>query len=196
MKAGVEEAHNRMKKYTVHAMGTEAVANAVDAGIDGVEHGTNLTDELVAMMKARGVYYVPTMSGIAAVADREAENGSAELAAFIRELVVYPQRESLKKAYRAGLLIGAGTDTLGDMVRELELFAECGMRSSDCLRAATIDAARILGKESEIGSLEDGKRADLFVVRGNPLEDLSALAEPTLVVKGGNVATAEWLCGF
>ncbi len=75
LKPGVDEAHHRMKTCTIHAMGFEAVRIAVEAGIDGIEHGTNLNPELVALMKERKVYY-PTMSGIATVADREAESGS------------------------------------------------------------------------------------------------------------------------
>ncbi len=72
-------------------------------------------------MKERGVYYVPTMSGITAVADKEAKNGSAALAETIRRIVVDPQRESVKKAYARGILIGAGSDTLGSVVEELLL---------------------------------------------------------------------------
>ncbi len=113
---------------------------------------------------------------------------------MIRELVVYPQRESVKMACRAGLLIGAGTDTLGELVRELEMFRECGMSPMDCLRTATINAARILKLESEVGSLEADKLADILIVEGDPLQDLSRLRSITAVMKGGEWVTPAWLC--
>lgn len=168
--------------------------NAVAAGVDGIEHGTNLDPELVDMMKEHGVYYVPTMSGIATVAEREAEGGSRQLAEMMRELVVYPQRESVKMAHRAGILIAAGTDTLGELVRELELLRECGMSPMDCLKAATINAARILRLDSQIGALEAGRLADILIVEGDPLADLARLRSITAVMKGGEWVTPGWLC--
>lgn len=182
---GIAEAHNRMKTCTVHAMGKRAVEFAVRAGMDGIEHGTNLDEELVELMLENTVYYVPTMSGIAAVAQREHDGGSKELASFIRKLVVDPQFESVVLAHKKGILIGAGTDTLGDMVTELMMFVECGMSTMEALRTATANAARILGKTDSIGSIDVGKQADLFLVNQNPLESIGNLKSIEWVMKAG-----------
>jgi len=182
-----------MKSCTIHAMGKKSVRIAIDAGIDGIEHGTNLDEELVALMKEHGVYYVPTMSGISTVADREEESGSFELAEFIRNLVVRPQQESVQLAYSNGLLIGAGTDTMGDLVCELELFAKCGMTNADALKTATSNAAMILGRQQDIGSIRPGKKADLFMIEGNPLESVSNLRRILKVMKNGSFISRESL---
>lgn len=195
LKAGVEAAHGRMKRCTIHAMGKESVRIAVQAGIDGIEHGTNLDEELIALMKDRAVYYVPTMSGIAAVADREEESGSKELAEFIRTLVVRPHIESVRLAHQAGLLVGAGTDTLGDLVTELQMFTACGMTAAEALRTATMNAATILGSLAEIGTVEAGKLADLVLVGADPLSDISNLRSVAWVMKEGRVVTKATLAG-
>jgi imidazolonepropionase-like amidohydrolase len=191
LKAGIDEAHHRMKTCTIHAMGFEAVRIAVEAGIDGIEHGTNLNPELVALMKERKVYYVPTMSGIATVADRESESGSKDLAEFIRKLVVRPQFESVRLAHAQGLLIGAGTDTLGDLVTELEMFTQCGMSAAEALRTATSNAALILKRQESIGSIAHGKLADLILVDQNPLEGIENLRNLRWVMKEGLKLTKE-----
>jgi imidazolonepropionase-like amidohydrolase len=95
--------------------------NSLVAGVDGIEHGAKLNDEALDIMKERGVYYVPTASGIGAVAEKERKNGNTNLADIICEEVVFPQLESIKKAHKKGILIGAGTDTLGDLCDESPL---------------------------------------------------------------------------
>ncbi len=144
-------------------------------------------------MKRRDVYYVPTASGITAVANKEATQGSAELAATIRELVVNPQRESIKKAKARGILIGAGSDTLGSVLNELLIFEECGFTRKECLDTATCNAAKILHLEDKLGYVREGYIADLVLVDGNPLEDLRNLSNVRKVFKGGNEVTLEWL---
>ncbi len=191
LRAGITEAHNRMKTCTVHAMGKKAVEFSVKAGMDGIEHGTNLDEELVSLMKTNNVYYVPTMSGIAAVAQREHDAGSKELSSFIRKLVVDPQFESVSLAHRKGLLIGAGTDTLGDMVRELEMFTECGMSAMEALRTATCNAAEILNKQDEIGDIAPAMVADLLLLSDNPAQSVSNLRGITWVMREGKIVNPE-----
>jgi imidazolonepropionase-like amidohydrolase len=84
----------------------------------------------------------------------------------MRELVVNPQRESVAKAHERGILIGAGSDTLGSVVDELLLMKECGLTAHDALKTATINAARILGRDHDFGTIEEGKVADLVIVGG------------------------------
>ncbi len=124
--AAVFAAHTHKREVTVHAMGIEPVLAALHGGVDGIEHGTVLNEEALDIMEKRHVYYVPTASGITAVANKEATQGSPELAATIKRLVVDPQRESIKKAKKRGLLIGAGSDTLGSVLIVLLIFEECG----------------------------------------------------------------------
>lgn len=196
LKAGVAEAHNRNRTATVHAMGAQPVLNALYAGIDGIEHGAVLTDEALDIMASRQVYYVPTLSGIATVAERELARGNGGLAGLMQEVVIQPQRQSVEKAYRRGIRIGCGTDTLGDMIQEMELLNACGLSRMDCIKAATAQGAAICRKIDEIGTIEKGKIADMILVQGNPLENLNRLREIRLVVKDGATVDSDWLCGF
>ena len=186
-------AHSHNRTVTVHAMGEEPVLNALKGGVDGIEHGASLTEEALDIMCERNVYYVPTMSGITAVADREERNGSSELAAMMRELVVYPQRESVKKAHGRGILIGAGSDTLGSVTNELLLMQECGMSVQEALWTATINAAKILRWEDRLGTVEPGKLADLLIVEKSPLEDLRNLNLVRTVLLNGEIVSPSWM---
>lgn len=196
LEAGIREAHFRGKKTTVHAMGEEAILNALKAGIDGIEHGVNLNDESLDIMCERKVYYVPTVSGITTVYKREAESGKKEVADMINERVVEPLMNSIRKAYARGITIGCGTDTLGDVVDELKIFETCGMTKMDCIRTATVNASRICGLEKILGTVEEGKRADLLIVKGNPLEDLDVLRNVFWVIKDGTIVDYNWLVNF
>lgn len=196
IKAAVFAAHSHHRGVTVHAMGEGPVMNALMGGVDGIEHGAVLSEQALDMMAERGVYYVPTMSGITAVANKEENTGSKELAGMIREIVVYPQRESVAKAYKRGLLIGAGSDTLGSVPDELLLMQECGLSAYDALKTATINAAKILGKEARTGSVEVGKAADLLITNKNPLEDLKHLQDVQAVFLGGELVTERWMCSL
>jgi imidazolonepropionase-like amidohydrolase len=126
---------------------------------------------------------------------REAERGNKELARLIDELVVFPAERSIREAFRLGVRIGAGTDTLGDLVDELLLLRSCGIPAEECLAACTRTAAEILGLEQVIGTVEPGKVADLVVVDGNPLRDLGALRRVRTVIKGGELVDLRWLMG-
>ncbi len=191
--AAVFAAHTHKREVTVHAMGIEPVLAALHGGVDGIEHGTVLNEEALDIMEKRHVYYVPTASGITAVANKEATQGSPELAATIKRLVVDPQRESIRKAKKRGLLIGAGSDTLGSVLNELLIFEECGFSRKECLDTATSNAAKILHMEDRIGYVREGYLADLVLVNGNPMEDLHNLSNVKMVFKDGNVVTLDWL---
>lgn len=192
--AACQAAHSHNRTVTVHAMGEKPVLNALLGGVDGIEHGAVLTEQALTLMAERGVYYVPTMSGITTVADKEEASGSPELAAMMRELVIFPQRESVKKAHQSGILIGAGSDTLGSVLEELRLLHGCGLSNYEALLAATANAAKILGWEDRIGTLEEGKLADLLLVRENPLENLAHLSDVQAVFLGGERVSEAWMC--
>lgn len=195
IRVACETAHRYGIGVTVHAMGEKPVMNSLNAGVDGIEHGAVLSDAALAIMKERGVYYVPTASGITAVAQKERNNGNEELAALMEECVVFPQRESIRKAHKAGILIGAGSDTLGSVPKELLLLHEAGLSKSEALQCATYHAAKIL-KNDQIGAIECGKIADLVLLNANPLEDLANVESVHTVFFGGNVVTEAWMCNL
>jgi imidazolonepropionase-like amidohydrolase len=195
LKAGVEEARNRNKRTAAHAMGIGPVMNCLKAGIDCIEHGVGLNRQAVELMVSQGVYYIPTASGITDVSRREAEHGNPTLARLIEDVVVKPLYESIALAHQAGVPIGAGTDTLGDMVEELKLLHRCGLTPMECIRAATSVAATILGREADIGTVQTGKTADLLLVQGNPLEDLGVMQNVRDVFKAGMYVDEAFLCG-
>ena len=192
--AGVQAAHSHKKKVTVHAMGNEPVLNALRGGVDGIEHGAVLSNETLDIMADRNVYYIPTMSGITAVADKEAVSGDAKLAALIQELVVLPQRESVRNAYHHGILIGTGSDTLGNVHEELKLMIQCGMSVSDAIKTATSNAGKILGLGDCLGCIKEGYIADLLLVSDNPLENIENLKKAELILFNGQSVSHEWLC--
>ena len=196
IKAGVAVAHSHNKTVTVHAYGEQPPLTALHAGVDGIEHGTRLTDEAIDIMVERGVYYVPTISGLTELCDREANKGSKEMAKLVHEIVILPQRDSVKRAYKRGVLIGAGTDTLGELVHEIELMQECGMTPMDAIKTATSNAACILQMGDRLGLVQEGYLADLLLIDNNPLEDLGNLRNVNTVIRDGNIVTCEWICNL
>jgi len=192
IRTAVVEAHRRGRKVMVHGMASESVRMAIEAGVDCIEHGNLLDDETIHLMKSRAVSFVPTMSGIREVYEREKAGGDPSVAAALWE-VISPQRQVVTKCIKAGILIGTGTDTLGNVHDEIRMLASCGMTPARAIAAATHDSARILGLESELGAVEEGMRADLVVIDGDPTQDLGSLSKIKEVIVGGRVADREFL---
>jgi imidazolonepropionase-like amidohydrolase len=179
-------------KYVLaHAYSGTAIRNAVSAGVRCIEHGNLLDAAGAQAIKKAGAYLVPTMVTYEAIW-REGKNygiGDHQIQKInmAREKSV----EGLTQAYRAGCKIGSGSDLLGDMQAqravELELKAQV-MKPMEVLLSATRTNAEIFRMESEIGSVEPGKYADLLVVKGNPLKDLRLFQNQDnllLIMKGG-----------
>lgn len=192
IKAACETAHRSHKTVTVHAMGNLPVMNSLYAGVDGIEHGAVLTEEALTIMKDKNIYYVPTASGITAVAEKERRNGNTDLADLICQEVVFPQRESIQKAHQRGILIGAGSDTLGSVLEELLLFESLGFSTYEALQTATSNAAKIVNNDT-IGIIECGKVADLVLLDADPLEDLRNLQKINTVFFEGSVVNEAWM---
>lgn len=169
-----------------HAQSTEGIKNAVRAGIRSIEHGIYLDDEAIEMMLAAGTWLVPTLVAPQGVVTAY-EAGAAIPEASYRKAVevVAVHRESVVRAAAAGVKMAMGTDSAvtphGRNLDELALMAECGMSPVDVLVATTASAAELLGVDAELGTLEPGKRADLVVVEGDPL-DLSGMADRVAAV--------------
>ncbi len=191
IRAIVEEAHGRGKKVAAHAQGPRAIANALAAGVDSIEHGGLLDEEAIRLLAARGAFLVPTLYRLDWVVEQAEQAGAPEerLARLRRgrELA----REHLRRAIAAGVPIALGTDATvfphGLNARELRVYAELGMKPIDALRAATVRAAELLGWSGKVGKVAPGCYADLVAVDGDPLADLGLLERPSFVMKGGVV---------
>lgn len=193
VKALVDTAHLYKKKIAVHAHGDDGINAALAAGADSIEHGTMLNEESIRLFKKSGAWYVPTLSTVNGYIERLKADPNAyppDVLAKVRWRIEVTGK-SLEKAYPAGVNIAFGTDAgvskHGRNADEFELMVKHGMPASAAIAAATTGAAKLLGVDSEVGSLEAGKAADLIAVSGNPLSDITALKSVGFVMKGGIV---------
>jgi len=192
LKAGIDVAHRRFKKALAHAHATEAIKNAVRAGVDTIEHGMYLDDEAIEMMIKNKTALVPTVSGIYRYAKLEEESGNIDFSRMLMEEVVAPHKKSVKKAFKAGIKIGTGSDTLGNIVDEIEIFKEIGFSSMEAIQSATRVSAEILGLNEILGTIEVGKIADIIIVNGDPLQNLKCLRNVPYVIKNGELVNPSW----
>ena len=190
----VYEANAQEKRCMAHAQGTQGIKNAILAGVASIEHGIYLTDELIELMLQKDVWLVPTLVAPLAVieyADAHPDIVPPMMAAKALN-VVEDHKRSIRKAIEAGVKIAMGTDAgvgrHGENGRELQLMVETGMTPMQSIRATTLNAAQLLHLDKQLGTLEEGKLADIIVVAGNVLDDISIIANPDnvkFVLKGG-----------
>ncbi|MEX0974034.1 MAG: amidohydrolase family protein [Bacillota bacterium] len=203
--AGVDEAHRLGFRVACHAAIMPAAKMAVLAGVDTLEHGTHLTDEVRGMMVERGTYLIPTMiayHSMAEAARRSMQGVSADddyrrttLSKYAAWWIKTDEmlESQFRKAVAAGLKIAVGTDIVIPEVEfsplhtEMEMMVKFGYGTMDTICAATRVAAEALGKLSDLGTVEKGKFADFVAVSGDPLKDISDLRKVGMVVKGGRV---------
>jgi len=186
MRAIVQEAARHGLKVAAHAHGTDGILAAVRAGVASIEHGSMLNDEAIALMKQKGTYLVPTAYLLTAV---DPSTMPPPIQAKMKQIIPLAQ-ESHRKAIRAGVKIAFGTDAAvyphGDNAKEFAVLVGYGMKPIDAIRAATLNAADLLGV-SDRGAIAPGMLADLVAVPGNPLEDVRVLERVSFVMKGGEV---------
>jgi imidazolonepropionase-like amidohydrolase len=192
-KALIETAHLYGKKVAVHAHGADGINLALRNGADSIEHGTLMDEEGIKLFLKTGAYYVPTLSTVNGYLERIAKDPNAyppEVRAKI-DWRIGITGQALQKAFPRGVKIAFGTDAgvskHGRNADEFELMVKHGMPASEAIKAATVNAADLLGLASEIGTLEPGKRADLIAVTGDPLKDVTVLKKVELVMKDGRV---------
>jgi imidazolonepropionase-like amidohydrolase len=190
--AVVETARDYGLKVAAHAHGVDGMMRAVRAGVVSIEHGTYMTDELMALMKEKGTYYVPTISAGKFVAEKSQIDGYFPAIVRPKAAAIGPLiQETFGRAYRAGVKIAFGTDQgvgpHGDNAREFIWMVEAGMPPMKAIQSATLEAARLLEAEKDLGTVEPGKFADLVAVPGDPLADITLMTRVSFVMKGGRV---------
>ena len=179
--AGVEEARKAGRRTATHAQGTEGIKNSLWAGIDSIEHGFFLDDEAIELMLERNAYLVPTLSAPFQIIKGGVKGGVPRYAVEKSKSVMKSHFQSVRRAYKAKIHIAMGTDAgtpfnrHGENLKELELLMRAGLTPMEAIVATTKTASEVLGLEKKIGILEKGKMADLIVVNGNPIDDISLL---------------------
>jgi imidazolonepropionase-like amidohydrolase len=175
-----------------HAHGAEGMKRAVIAGVRSIEHGTFMNEEIMSLMKERGTYFVPTISAGKFVALKSEEDGYFPAVVRPKAAEVGPQiAGTFARAYQQGVKIAFGTDAgvspHGSNATEFVYMVEGGMKEMEAIQSATMTAARLLGIEGSLGSVSEGKLADIIAVNGNPLEDISLLSRVSFVMKDGQI---------
>jgi imidazolonepropionase-like amidohydrolase len=186
-KALVDEAHRIGRKVAAHAMGREGIESALRAGVDTIEHGDGLDDELMDLMIQRGVYWCPTIYVGVYVAEGRSAAGAP----------IWPQMRDLEaaafaKAVKKGVRISFGTDAGGfawteNQAKEFAYMVKYGMTPMQAIQSATSVAAALLDQQENLGSIEAGRYADVIAVDGDPLSDITELERVKFVMKGGEV---------
>jgi len=192
-KALIETAHLYGKKVAVHAHGKDGVDLALSYGADSIEHGTLLDEGSVKLFLKSGAYYVPTMSTINGYKERLAANPNAYSPEVLEKIKwrIGITGKAFRLAHDRGVKIAFGTDAgvskHGRNADEFELMVEFGMTPMEAIKAATVNAADLLGVSKDAGSLEPGKNADIIAVSGDPLKDVRVLKQVPFVMANGKV---------
>ena len=186
-RAIVDEAHRLRKKVAAHAMARPGLENAISAGVDSIEHGIAIPDDLLDRMKAQGIYLSPTLT----VTEYVAPGRAAEGRPIWGKIPIF-HRDSFNRAVRRGVKVAFGTDAGGfpwDVLQAQEFthMTRNGMTPMQAIKAATIVPAEMMGVADQVGTIERGKLADLVAVPGNPLQDITAMERVMFVMKDGAV---------
>lgn len=190
IRAIVETARDYGYRVAAHAHGEEGMRRAVAAGVDSIEHGTYMSDAVMRLMKEKGTWYVPTISAGVFVAEKAREPGYYPEIVRPKALAVGPLIQATAgRAWRAGVKMAFGTDAgvfyHGDNGREFELLVEAGVPANEALRMATRNAAELLDRWDELGSVSEGKLADIVAVTGDPVADITLMRKMAFVMKNG-----------
>lgn len=197
IKAVIDTAHALGMKVAAHAHGKQAIDHTIALGVDSIEHGTYADAESYKLFKQHGAYFVPTML----VGERVYEHAKAHPedlnpSTAEKALETVPHmRTNLHDAYAAGVKIAFGTDTFGmsahgENAQEFPLLVAAGMPPLEAIKAATWNAADLIGDTADIGSVQPGRYADIIAVSGDPLQDVTVLEHVGFVMKGGRVYKA------
>ncbi|MCH8149010.1 MAG: amidohydrolase family protein [Planctomycetes bacterium] len=186
LNALVDEARSAGLRVAAHAVTNEAIRRSVRAGVATIEHGTEASEAVLAMMLENNVVLCPTLAASEAMARYSGWTpGAPDHPRIVRS------KEMFARALRSGVTIACGSDAgvfaHGDNLREVELMVAYGMTPAQALAASTHVAAGVLDRANDLGRVAEGYLADLIAVRGNPLSDVSLCRKPALVIKGGRI---------
>lgn len=182
LRAGIEEAKRWGRSTAVHAQSFDAVKFALRAGADTIEHGTRLDDESIGLFKQSNSFLVPTLCTLYSVLQLGEALGLSQKQRDEMKVNEPLWEKSIRDAYQSGVQIASGGDLgnrypHGDNARELEYLAGLGMKPMDVLRSATSIAARAIRRADRFGSIRPGMEADLILVDGDPLRDITVLQD-------------------
>ena len=187
LRAIVDETHRQKHKVASHAMALNGVHNSVEAGVDSIEHGNYIAEADLKTMAQKGIFYVPTIY----VGEYVAE-GRAAAGAKVWLDMIKIHGDTIHRAINAGVKIAFGTDVGGfdwgiNPAVEFPYMTKYGMTPAQAIRAATTNAAELLGMQNDVGRVAQGKFADIVAVKGDPLADLTLLQKIDFVMKGGEI---------
>lgn len=188
----VEEAHKQGLKVAAHATTPEGIRNALNAGVDSIEHGHMADEQDLELMKAKGAFLVPTVGVIDALVEKSNRKQLTPSQAKARDRFLEGIQQVIARAMRSEIRIAAGFDAgspeqQGRNADELLALTKRGMSPLEAIRAATMNAAELIGWRDRIGALEPERYADVIAVDGNPLVDITVLQQVRFVMKGGVV---------
>src|SRR5207253_7671967 len=203
MAALVDESHRLRKKVAVHCHGDQAAREAIEAGVDSIEHGSFMKPQTVALMKQKGTFLTPTLMASEYIMSK-IDRYPPTLQAKAREATA-ARSDMFRNAVKMGVRISFGTDAAvfphGQNAKEFALMTGLGMAAIDALKSATSNDAELLGIAAKVGTLEKGKLADIIAMPGDPIADIAATEGAALVMKEGKIirkgprtaeGTAEW----
>ena len=189
MAALVDESHRLRKKVAVHCHGDTAARDAINAGVDSIEHGSFMKPDTLRLLKSKGVFLTPTLMAVEYIMGKidtypPAVQAKARAAAAARS-------DMFRNAIKMGVKISFGTDAAvfphGQNAKEFKLMVDLGMKPIDALRSATADDADLLGLTQKVGTLEKGKLADVIGIPGDPTTDITATERVFFVMKDGKI---------
>jgi imidazolonepropionase-like amidohydrolase len=189
MAALVDESHRLRKKVAVHCHGDQAAKEAIEAGVDSIEHGSFLKPETLTLMKNKGTYLTPTLMAAEWIIQKM-NNYPPALQAKAK--AAYDARsEMFRNAVKIGVKISFGTDAAvfphGQNAKEFKLMVDLGLPPIDALKTATGNAADLFGIAQKVGTLEKGKLADVIAMPGDPTSDITATERVSFVMKEGKI---------
>ncbi|WP_144213106.1 metal-dependent hydrolase family protein [Shewanella donghaensis] len=193
LKEVIDAAHALGRKVASHAHAAEGINAALRAGVDSIEHGSYANKESIKLFKKSGAYLVPTLlAGDTVVQMAKAEGGFMSDAIKAKAIRVgHDMQNNFSSAYKAGVKIAFGTDSgvshHGDNAKEAILMSQGGMSNQDILVSATINGADLIDMSASLGTLEQGKQADIIAMKSSPLDNISALLDVHFVMKSGSV---------
>jgi len=189
MAALVDESHRLRKKVAVHCHGDQAAHEAIEAGVDSIEHGSFMKPETLTMMKRKGTFLTPTLMATEWIMNK-LENYPPPLQAKAKAAAT-ARSEMFRNALKLGVKISFGTDAAvfphGQNAKEFKLMVDLGMTPIDALKAATANDAELLGIGQKVGTLEKGKLADVIAMPGDPTSDITATERVSFVMKEGKI---------